>query len=269
LLRLIDTHCHLNFNLFQNDLVNVLERAWDNGIERILIPGIDLDTSRRAVELSEIYPKLYSAVGIHPGEALSWDDNSLYHLIELAKHPKVVAIGEIGLDYYRDLAPRDLQMEVFQEQLDLAADLEKPVIIHDRQAIEDVWLRLKEWQAGLKRKAIKTAWRPGVLHSYEGNIELALKAIQLNFIIGVGGPVTFRNATERQKLVSSIPLNGLVLETDAPFLTPHPHRGERNEPAFLNLIAKKIADLNNKTLDTIAEITSDNADRLFAWGATV
>jgi TatD DNase family protein len=255
--------------LFQNDLANVLERAWDNGIERILIPGIDLDTSRRAVELSEIYPKLFSAVGVHPSEALLWDKNSLSQLIELAKHPKVVAIGEIGLDYYRDRAPRDLQIEVFQAQLDLAADLEKPVIIHNRQAIEDIWLRLNEWQAGLNRKAIPIAWRPGVLHSYEGNIELALKAIQLNFAIGIGGPVTFRNAPERQQLVSSIPLSGLVLETDAPFLTPHPHRGERNEPAFISFIAKKIADLNNKPLDQIAEITSDNADRLFAWRATV
>ncbi len=267
--RLIDTHCHLNFNLFQTDLANVLERAWENGIERILIPGIDLETSRRAVELSEMHPKLFSAVGIHPSEAGSWDKNSLSQLIELAQHPKVVAFGEIGLDYYRDLAPRDLQIEVFQAQLELASDLEKPVIIHNRQAIEDIWPLLYEWQAGLNRKEIKTAMRPGVLHSYEGTIKLALKASQLNFAIGIGGPVTFRNAPERQLLASSIPLSGMVLETDAPFLTPHPHRGERNEPAFISLIAEKIADLNNKTLDQIAKITSDNADRLFAWGATV
>jgi TatD DNase family protein len=267
--RLIDTHCHLNFNLFQNDLENVLERAWDNGIERILIPGIDLETSRRAVELCEIYPKLYSAVGIHPSEALSWDQSSIGQLIELAKHPKVVAIGEIGLDYFRDRAPRSLQIEVFQAQLDLASDLDKPVIIHNRQAFEDIWPILKVWQAELNNKGITIASRPGVLHSYEGTIELALKAVQQNFAIGIGGPVTFRNAPERQLLASSIPLSGLVLETDSPFLTPHPHRGERNEPAFISLIAKKIADLNNKPLDQIAEITSNNGDRLFEWGATV
>ena len=267
--RLIDTHCHLNLNLFQNDLPNVLERAWDNGIERILIPGIDLETSRRAVELSEIYPKLYSAVGVHPSEALSWDQSSKDQLIELAKHPKVVAIGEIGLDYYRDGAARDLQIEVFQSQLDLASDLEKPVIIHNRQAIEDIWPIINEWQTGLNRKGIPTSSRPGVLHSYEGTIELALKAVQLNFAIGIGGPVTFRNAPDRQLLAASIPLSGMVLETDAPFLTPHPHRGKRNEPAFILLIAEKIADLNNKPLDQIAEITSNNADRLFEWGAKV
>jgi TatD DNase family protein len=267
--RLIDTHCHLNLNLFQNDLANVLERAWDNGIEQILIPGIDLETSRRAVELCEIYPNLFSAVGIHPSEALSWDKYSLSQLIEMAKHPKVVAIGEIGLDYYRDRAPRDLQIEVFEAQLNLAADLEKPVVIHNRQAIEAIWPRLINWQTELNRKENPIARRPGVLHSYEGNIELALEAIQLNFSIGIGGPVTFRNAPERQRLASLIPLTGLVLETDAPFLTPHPHRGERNEPSYITLIAEKIAGLNNKPLEQVAEITSNNADRLFAWGAII
>ena len=267
--RLIDTHCHLNFNLFQNDLENVLERAWKIGIERILIPGIDLETSRRAIELCEHYPNLYSAIGIHPSEALSWDQSCLDQLVELAKHPKVVAIGEIGLDYYRDLSPRDLQIEVFQAQLGLASDLEKPVIIHNRQAIDDVWPMLNEWYLELSKKDKSITKRPGILHSYEGTIELGLKAVQLNFAIGIGGPVTFRNASERQLLASTIPLSGIVLETDAPFLTPHPHRGERNEPAYILLIAEKIADLNHKSLDQIAEITSKNADRLFEWEATV
>ncbi|MDR3574743.1 MAG: TatD family hydrolase [Anaerolineaceae bacterium] len=267
--RLIDTHCHLNLNLFQNDLANVLARAWENGIERILIPGIDLETSRRAVELCENDPKLFAAVGFHPSEARAWDQNSRGLLIELAKHPKVVAVGEIGLDYYRDRAHRDLQIEVFLEQLEMASNLEKPVIIHNRQAIEDIWPILTEWQAGLVKQGTQTARRPGVLHSYEGTIELALKAVQLNFAIGMGGPVTFRNAPDRQHLASAVPLNGLVLETDAPFLTPHPHRGERNEPAYISLIASKIADLKNKPLEQIAEITSSNADRLFAWGAPV
>lgn len=261
----VDTHCHLNFNLFEPDLDQVLERAWENGIQRILMPGIDLDTSRQVISISERHPNLFAAVGIHPNDALSWDDRTLSELRAMSRHPRVLAIGEIGLDYYRNRAPRELQVQILQSQMELAAEIGKPIIIHSRDSIHNLWPILSSWQFILSQLGSPLAQSPGVLHSYDGDISTALKALEQGFMIGISGPVTFRNAITRQELVAALPLNGLLLETDAPFLTPHPMRGRRNEPAYIPLIAEKIAELHAQPISVVAEITTRNANRLLGW----
>jgi len=260
-----DTHCHLNLNLYQSDLVEVLERARQQGVQRILIPGVDLVTSRRAVELGKTDPQLFAAVGVHPNDALSWNETSLSELKTLADSPGVLAIGEIGLDYYRDFAPPSLQMEIFLAQLNLAEEIQKPVVIHSRFALKELWQTLEYWHQGLIRHQSPLAARPGVLHSYDGDLETALIAIDLGFMIGVSGPVTYKNAQDRQKLVSGLPLQAILLETDAPYLTPHPFRGKRNEPGNVVKVAEKIAELHSLPVSTVAEITSANSDRVFGW----
>jgi TatD DNase family protein len=264
---LTDTHCHLNLNIFQDDLEHILERAWERGLRRILVPGIDVETSRLAVRLAEQHPNLYAAVGIHPGDASTWDGETLSILKDLAAHPKVVAVGEIGLDYYRDRSPRPLQREVFRAQLALAAELGLPVIIHNRDSMEDVWSELSAWKEALSRSGSALAEHPGVLHSFDGTLETARQAMAQGFLIGISGPVTFKNALERQNLVAALPVERLLIETDAPFLTPHPYRGRRNEPAYVALVADKIAGLHQQPVETVTRVTWENAAKLFNWGA--
>jgi TatD DNase family protein len=265
---LTDTHCHLNLNTFQENLEQVLQRAWERGIGRILIPGIDLETSRSAIALAERYAPLYAAVGVHPGDASTWTAETLPALRDLARHPKVAAIGEIGLDYYRDRSPRPLQRQVFQAQLELAAEAGLPVVIHNREAFEDVWGALSTWQAELTSAGLPLAARPGVLHSYDGSAEAAGQAIEKGFFIGISGPVTFKNAAARQAVVTALPLDHILIETDAPFLTPHPYRGRwPNEPAYVAFVAEKIAGLHGLPLDTVINTTWENAAQLFLWGA--
>lgn len=266
---LVDTHCHLNFNRFETDLAQVLERAWAAGIERILLPGIDLSTSHEVVQLCERDPRLYAAVGVHPNDALTWNAQTLHELRTLAQHPRVIAIGEIGLDYYRDRAPRQLQRQILQAQLELAAELAKPVLIHTRQSLEDTWPVLQAWQQTLAQHHSPLAQACGVLHSYDGDLSGALQAVQAGFMIGISGPVTFRNAPERQQLVAALPLEGIVLETDAPFLAPQPVRGRRNEPAYIAMIADKIAELHAQPRQVIAEITTRNANHMLGWRADI
>lgn len=265
---LTDTHCHLNLNIFQEDLDEILERAWERGIERILIPGIDVATSRAALELSERSPKLFAAVGVHPGDASTWTPDTLHILRDLVQHPKVVAIGEIGLDYYRDRSPRPLQREVFRQQLELAAESNLPVVLHNRESLDDLWAELESWQEQLAQDASPLASRPGVLHSYDGDLTTAQKAIAKGFFIGISGPVTFKNARDRQQVAANLPLDHLLMETDAPYLTPHPYRGRRNEPAYVALVAEKIAELHQQPVDSVIQATWNNADQLFYWGAT-
>ena len=264
-----DTHCHLNLNTFQEDLPAVLERAWKVGVERILIPGIDLPTSRMALDLAHRDPRLFAAVGVHPSNALTWDENTLSALEGLARDPKVVAIGEIGLDYYRDHAPRDLQRRIFAAQLDLASSLNLPVSIHSRSSFTDVWQIAAAWQAGLNSTGSPLATRPGVFHSFEGALDEAFQVTERGFLLGISGPVTFTNARARQEMVAGLPLSSLLVETDAPYLTPHPHRGKRNEPSFAQIIVNKIADLQQIEYDRVANQTTANAARLFAWRAEI
>jgi len=262
---LADTHCHLDFQAFDDDRDQVLSRSREAGVERILNPGINLASSRAAVDLAESRSGVYAAVGVHPNESASWDDRAVAHLRLLADSPMVVAVGEIGLDYYRDRAPHDLQKRVFEEQLSLATELRLPVVIHNRQATAELLQILQAWQAGLSASGSPLAERPGVLHSYSAGLEHALKAIDLHFLIGITGPVTFRNAPQLQALVAALPLDHLLVETDAPFLAPHPYRGKRNEPAHVRLVADKIAQLHQLDIAAVAQTTSQNARQLFEW----
>lgn len=264
-MNLVDTHCHLYFDQFDHDRQAVLERAAKRGVGRILVPGIDLQTSQAAVELAQVYPAVYAAVGVHPNDALSWDASTLSRLHVLASDPKVVAIGEIGLDYYRQRAPHDVQMRVLLEQLQLAAELGLPVVIHNREAGTELLPVLSAWQTGLAHADNDLAERPGVLHSFSDAESTARQAIDLNFRIGFTGPVTFRNAAALQAVAAALPLDALLVETDAPFLAPHPHRGQRNEPAYVRLVAEKLAELHAEAFETTAEITTANAARLFRW----
>lgn len=263
---LSDTHCHLNLKTaFQEDFEAVIARAWEAGLDRILVPGIELETSKLAIQLAEKNERIYAAVGVHPNDACSWDASTLHELALLAGHPKVVAIGEIGLDYYRDHAPHDLQVEILKKQLELAADLRLPVILHNRDAFQDLWPILAEWHAGLVERDNPLQARPGVFHAFAEDLPAAFELLGKSFLVGIGGPVTFKNAPDRQSVVSGLPLSGILLETDAPFLAPHPHRGQRNEPAYVARVAEKIAALRQIPVSQVVEATSCNADRLFEW----
>jgi TatD DNase family protein len=267
---LVDTHCHLDFEAYDGDREDVLAQARQTGVERILNPGIDLSTSRKAVELAENYNPVYAAVGVHPNDANTFTSSTLEELREIAApggkmYHKVAAWGEIGLDYYRDRASRPLQQRVFREQLAAAAELGLPVVIHNRDASADLLPILKEWVAGLVQEGSPLAERPGVLHSFAGDLETAQAAIRLNFYIGITGPVTFKNARDLQDVVAALPVSRLLIETDGPFLTPHPHRGQRNQPSFVRYTAEKIASIHNLSLRFVAEKTSDNARKLFNW----
>ena len=297
---LTDTHCHLDFNKFDEDRDAVIQRAIEIGVTRILIPGLDIESSLAAVRLAESHPNLFAAVGFHPTDVEKMESDSLERLRNLTHlHPsliradriasvdeavadpqsegnKMVAIGEIGLDYYwvKEPEKRAFQHTALKQQLKLAEEVSKPVIIHMREE-NDVWFGqasvdllqiLAEWHQELVRQNHPLAEKPGVLHSYNGNLETAQKAIDLNFYIGVTGPVTYKNADEKRNIIRQLPITKLLIETDAPFLTPVPHRGKRNEPAFVKAIADKIAEVHMTTLEQVAEITTKNANHLFGWG---
>jgi len=274
---LTDTHCHLDLHQFDEDRTAVIERADKAGLVRILIPALSVASSLSAIKLAESHPLLYAAVGVQPNESLTWDNASVAALRELSAHLKVVAIGEIGLDYYWEAAPHDHQQRVFRAQLDLAAELDMPVVIHLREnddadngpCYEDAMSILGEWVAslGTEREALRK--NPGVLHSFSGSLQTAKRGIGLNFCIGITGPVTFKNAQRKQEMVAELPLDHLLIETDAPYLAPHPHRGKRNEPAFVYEIADKIAQLQSRSQEEIATVTTSNAARLFSWGEVV
>ncbi len=259
----VDTHCHLDFDVFENDLAEVIARSQAANIGFMINPGINLPSSKAAVHLTESYPgKIYAGIGFHPNYSVEWDENSHDSLLRLAKNRQVVAIGEIGLDYYRDYTPLALQQEVFLAQLELAKDINLPILIHNRDADDDLIPFLSDWYQGLPATSRLKA-HPGVLHSYDSNLKIAEKIMAMNFMIGITGPVTFKNANERKALVTALPLDYLLLETDAPFLTPHPHRGRRNLPEYIPLIAAEIARLKNRDIEEVAAITTQNARSLF------
>ena len=269
MLELIDTHCHLDFDAFKPDLDEVIQRAVQAGVKRILNPAVDLETCQNITTLAAKYEPVYTAVGIHPNSASTWQVDSLEHLTNLCKKPKNVAVGEIGLDYYWDSAPRSSQLEIFEKQLDLASSLQLPVIVHNRDATGDVLKILTQYVNQLQKSASPTSKRPGVLHSFSAELDDAFSALELNFLIGITGPVTFKKAESLRKIVTEIPLDNLLIETDAPFLTPHPHRGKRNEPAYVKYVAEKIAELTGKSLLEVGEITTKNAENLFGWSVLV
>ena len=263
---LVDTHCHLNAAAFDEDLESVISRARQAGITKILIPGTDLDSSRRSISLAKQHPDLYAAVGVHPHDAKSWRPSTIAELIELTKEPEVVAVGEIGLDYYRNYSKPEIQREVFRNQLTLAKEAELPIIVHNREAIEDLLPILKEWVQDLPRP-LKT--RAGVLHAFSASVDAASKAIDMGFYIGIAGPVTFRNAEALRRIVRQIPLERILTETDAPYLTPDPHRGKRNEPGYVQFVATAIANTRQVEVDQAKEQMVVNARVLFRWNHAI
>lgn len=251
--RLIDTHTHLHCKHFDNDREQVLEAATAAGVARIIEVGYDLDSSRAALALAERYPQIFAVVGIQPNHAHEAPPGWLDGVRTLAAHPKAVAIGEIGLDYYRDYAPRDLQQRVFIEQLALARELGLPVVIHSREAHQDTANLLRAHARG----------QPGVMHSFSGDWEHARACLDVGFLLSFSGPVTFARATTLHEVARRTPADAILIETDCPFLTPHPHRGQRNEPAHVALVAQQIATLRQAPLEEVAATIWDNADRVF------
>jgi TatD DNase family protein len=260
-----DTHCHLNLNQFDTDRDFVIRRALDAGVERMLVPGIDLESSRRAIDLAEHYPAIYAAIGIHPNTPNAWDDATLNQLKELAVHPKVVAIGEVGLDQHWKTTDVQYQQRVFQAQLKLAAEVQKPVVVHSREALDVLFPILMDWAKQLRSAGSPLSNHPGVLHAFEGDLDRAQEAARAGFYIGLAGPVTFPNAQDKHRLSEALPLNNILIETDSPFLTPHPYRGQRNEPAYVTLVALSLAERQKKDIDAIAQATTVNASHLFRW----
>jgi len=248
---MIDSHAHLDFPQFDDDREAVIERAREAGLAAILNVGADLVSSRAAVALAEQYDSIYAAVGVHPHDAKMVTPAVLDELRALTRHPKVVAIGEIGLDYYRDLSPRPVQRQVFADQLALATELALPVVIHDREAHDDVLAVLYGWQG------------TGVIHSYSAGLERLDEVLGLGFSIGISGPVTFRRAHRLRSVAAAVPLERLLVETDCPYLTPVPYRGRRNEPAYVQYVAEAVAQARGIAEEALARATTDNARRLF------
>jgi TatD DNase family protein len=254
---LIDSHAHLQFEEYAAELDDVLARAQEAGVEAIINVGTDLASSRAAIALAERYPQLYATVGLHPHEAATFTSDVGKTLADLAHHPKVVAIGETGLDYYYQHSPRDAQQAAFRTQLELAQALNLPVVVHSRDAKEDT----------LRMLAETTPERTGVLHCFTGDLEMAERAIAMGFYISFSGIVTFKNAGPLREVAKTLPLESLLIETDCPFLTPTPYRGQRNEPAFVCRVAEQLAEVKpSMTVEMVRSTTRRNTNVLFSLG---
>ncbi|MBS2967254.1 TatD family hydrolase [Metabacillus sp. KIGAM252] len=251
---LFDTHAHLNAVQYEEDLEEVIDRAKAEGVEKIVVVGFDTETITRAMELTNQYEFIYAAVGWHPVDAIDMKDEDLAWIKELASHPKVVAIGEMGLDYHWDKSPKEVQKEVFRKQIALAKEVKLPIIIHNRDATADVVEILRE--EGAEEVG-------GIMHCFTGSAEVAKECMDMNFYISFGGPVTFKNAKKPKEVAAEIPLDRLLIETDCPYLTPHPFRGKRNEPGYVKYVAEQIAELRGMTFEEVALITTENAKKCF------
>jgi len=253
---MIDSHAHLDFDDFDPDRAEVLARARSAGVLGIVNVGFDLASSRKSLELARDNKGfVFAAAGFHPHDSKGMDENSYEELKWLGAESEVKAIGEIGLDYYKEYSPRDVQVRAFRKQIELAEYFEKPLIIHSRQALEDTLRIIRDYR--------KTAPVRGVFHCFSGDVGVAHEVLDLGFHIGIGGPVTFKNAKKLVDVVRYAPLDSILLETDAPFLAPHPHRGKRNEPAYIPIIAEKVAELKRTSLEELDRRTSLSATRLF------
>lgn len=252
----VDSHCHLDFERFAADRDEVVERATAVGVSRIIVPAVDLDNCQQVLALADQYAGVYAAVGVHPNSTAAWQDHWLDQLRSLAIHPKVVAIGEIGLDYYWDKSPKVVQQQAFVAQLALAAEMDLPVIVHNRDADEDV-LRL------LAESPLTGRDRPGVLHSFLSDWQTAQSALDLGYYLGFTGPLTYPKSESLRAVVAQMPLDRLLIETDAPFLAPQTQRGKRNEPAFVVQVAEMVAEVRKLKLTMLAMVLTENVGCLF------
>lgn len=249
---LIDSHAHLEMSEFDHDRNEVIERALSAGVECIVTVGTNPELSQKAISLAAEYDNIFVAVGIHPHDAAVADDKILSKMKELAVHPKVVAYGEIGLDFFRNLSPPQKQVEIFSRQMEIARELNLPIIIHDRDAHEQVLRMVKD--SGIRR---------GVFHCFSGDAEMAKKCLDLGFYISIPGTVTFDKAKKITDVVKNIPMEYLLLETDCPYLTPVPYRGKRNEPSFIIHTAKKVAQIKSLPWQEVASAAAANTKKLF------
>jgi len=249
---MIDTHCHIDFKDFDRDREEVIVQAAEYGVDRLINIGADMASSRRAFALANAYENIYCTVGIHPHDSKTLTDEFISEMKTMTENPKVIGIGEIGLDYYRDLSPRDIQREAFVTQLDLAVALDMPVVIHVRDAMDDS-LKIAEKYAG------KLA---GVFHCFPGTVEEAEEVIGMGFHISVNGVMTYKNS-KMQNLGREVDLGRILIETDCPYLTPVPFRGKRNVPAYVKHVCAKLAELRRMSFDEIDKITTRNAEKLF------
>jgi len=250
---IFETHAHLDDDKFDLDREAVVKRAQEAGISRIITIGCNEVSSREAVKIAGKYSNIYASVGIHPHDAQLCTEKTWDELTRLAQNPKVVAWGEIGLDYYRDLSPRDIQRKVFIKQIELANEMGLPIIIHDRDAHEDVMKTVKKYKPEFG----------GVFHSYSGSWEMAKELLKMGFYLSFSGPLTFKNSRHTVEVATNVPNDRFVVETDSPYLTPEPYRGKRNEPAYVRYVVEKIAELKGLTLEKTAELSMENACRLF------
>lgn len=251
---LFDTHVHLNADQFEEDLDDVIARAKDVGVENMVVVGFDEKTILRARDLVEQYSGLYAAVGWHPVDAIDMKDEHINWLEELLAHPKVVALGETGLDYHWDKSPKDVQKDAFRKQIRLAKKVKKPIIIHNREADQDIVELLRE------EKAEEVG---GIMHCFSGNVDMANECLDMNFYISLGGPVTFKNAKLPKEVAKAVPIERLLIETDCPYLAPHPYRGKRNEPSYVKLVAGEIARLREMDYEELVAKTAQNAKKVF------
>ena len=254
---MIDTHCHIDLPEFENDLEKVISDAQNAGFTHFMIPGIELSTIERIKKIAEEHLSVYFASGIHPNNASDLESDWELKVQKDASHKKCKAIGEIGMDYYREYCPHEIQRKVFSMQLEIASDLNLPVIIHCRNAYEDLWPILSSWiKTGHGRKA--------VLHAFDEDVEKAFAAVELGMMIGIGGTYTYRKKNDRRiEILKSIPISSILLETDCPYLSPVPHRGERNEPSYAMFTLEKISEIKQISFEEADSVTSMNAIKFF------
>ena len=251
---LIDSHAHLEMPEFKKDLEAIIQRAKESGVEYIFTVGTERRDWKRAVEIAESHPSIFAILGVHPHNAKEIDGQTYPMLRELCRNEKVKAYGEIGLDFFRNLSPRDLQLERFREQIGLAKELGLPVVIHDREAHQET-LEI------LKSEGAKDCG--GIIHCFSGDYEMARACMDMGFYISIPGSITFKNAGQFREVVKRIPLESLLVETDAPFLTPEPFRGKRNEPSYVRYTAQRVAEVKNISFEKVAEVTTENALRVY------
>jgi len=254
----IDTHAHMFFANFREDIDEVISRAKEENIKYILVPATDIETAKQTIELTKKYDIIYGAVGVHPHDTKDWNSTFISQIEKLAKNEKIVAIGEIGLDYYYDYSPKEKQIEAFKAQIDLALKLKLPIIVHNRESHEDIMNILRSYKgSGLRAQ----------LHCYNGSKEDARELIELGHYISFTGNITFKKADSLREVLKSIPVKYLMTETDSPFMTPVPHRGKRNEPAYVKIVAEKIAEIRHVSPEDISRVTSYNAFKMFGIGS--
>jgi len=252
---LIDTHTHLDSHQFDEDRAEVIERARAAGVHKLINIGFNRETIPTTIELAEKYDFIYAVVGWHPVDSIDMREEDLAWIASLCDHEKVVAIGEIGLDYHWDTSPKETQQKVFRQQIQLAKQKKMPIVIHNRDAHEDIVRILKEENAQEVG---------GVMHCFSGSWETAKKCLDMNFYISFGGPVTFKNARVPKEVLAQVPLDRLLIETDSPYLAPHPFRGKRNESSYVQLVAETAAEITGKTLEEISKISTENALTCFS-----